>query len=75
MFLSVAGLIPPNAQEMKGCFELKTVEISDGIERVDKGAFTHCFSLRNLAIPPSVIVPPPENEALHDLLKLFVLRP
>ena len=43
-----------NDNLFKGCFDLTTVELPEGLETINTGAFEDCFYLKEINIPDSV---------------------
>ena len=41
-------------EAFRGCIELETVTLNEGLERVGKGAFEYCYELKEIIIPQTV---------------------
>jgi hypothetical protein len=57
-----------------GCENLFGVELPEGINRIGKWAFSKCWSLRNLSLPPSADIVEEAFDGCRDLLDLFGSR-
>ena len=50
------------------------VVLCEGLERIERRVFQQCWSLRNVAIPPTAHAPQEYLQGCHDLLQLFDLQ-